>query len=1100
MEQALIINDASNDNLYAIATEKNGSIRIFGTTEAAKEWAAWADSKLQGRGKLQEILKFLDVSFIVEGPKPLTRELRAQIAQNSGRLDQNAQQELATSRTEKPSEKSALINILSSSSTTNADGRIGRAPNQRAKKALINYKALAFRHDLAHATFGYDIKKARAVFDPNLAGGNGGWRCPVGTRYGGQITDRYGRGCGWGVARRIANAISDTGQRLERGLDKRRSRSRVGPARAMARPQTRRRGQEAARRVRLGLPERMDRLADRVDGGYGRRPRAERRAGQVGERRTRPGGQTGRLGLPERMERTAREVLEGSYLENRRRRSAGQRARRGSARPQREGRPERMERAAQEVLEGTYLSNRRRRRAASTQQAQERPRVAATPRRPQTQRAAQRPTQRTRTPQPTTPTPRVEPRPESQQPERQNAALPQRRFTLDSDARRSIDRDFKARQAVIDASSDSDLREMLSYEVEAQQVSKARHEDVNLSEPERLRAAREEELSRRTGAYIKRILKNRERANQRESQRPVGTRISDNEIIRAEDLSDDPVKRRRLQREAAEEVRKIERTLGKQRLRLVAANNSQGLTRHIDQLEVEEERLNRVANNQSRDVVSRYKAQQVAEVYRNERRQSILARDRVRQQRRGAYEQSMARRDQNRAQRRAAEEATQAPEASTQRAPLPRGTYTPSQREMIPDEQNINDLNERQEFVKNSRKKVADATEEANEKVREANGDQEKLRKLASEANRRASSFQTIAEGTDLRGRREVPMEERIYAVPEMKAANEAAAIYRTALEKEISLNGPDRPSDERIAEMGEEARKEVKATIKKRAEKLGAFLKRKYGDQDAPWLREDRVKIENWDELSATTEGREKLRKLMRNAYELDEFETPAGLTFKTEIDDISIGRGNNYVSGRILVKDPATGEFVSAGSFSRILMPNEKKVYHDRMFIEPSNQLQPEMQKAVRNSGFAGTFNGHAITWLKAAGFDHAGVSAAADGPFVWPRLGFREQSISTINAINSAMQQQLDNFRSGKRTIIANDRDAAKIEFLLRQRRNEGADIQHNDFILALSNRDDEDQVVRNWFRKNLTTESEERIFGSGKLKFTDDAFPDDPRRVA
>ena len=74
----------------------------------------------------------------------------------------------------------------------------------------------------------YEVKAVRAVWDPSLSipGTNrrGGWRCPTGTRYGGQITDRFGRSCGWGVARRIANQISDIGQRLENVDDARRGR------------------------------------------------------------------------------------------------------------------------------------------------------------------------------------------------------------------------------------------------------------------------------------------------------------------------------------------------------------------------------------------------------------------------------------------------------------------------------------------------------------------------------------------------------------------------------------------------------------------------------------------------------------------------------------------------------------------------------------------------------------------------------------------------------------------------------------------------------------------------------------------------------------
>jgi len=93
---------------------------------------------------------------------------------------------------------------------------------------VISYKAATFISEQQKTTFNYEVKRVRALWDPGLSipGTNrrGGWRCPVGTRYGGQITDRFGRSCGWGVARRIANQIADIGERLEQRDDDKRKR------------------------------------------------------------------------------------------------------------------------------------------------------------------------------------------------------------------------------------------------------------------------------------------------------------------------------------------------------------------------------------------------------------------------------------------------------------------------------------------------------------------------------------------------------------------------------------------------------------------------------------------------------------------------------------------------------------------------------------------------------------------------------------------------------------------------------------------------------------------------------------------------------------
>jgi hypothetical protein len=134
---------------------------------------------------------------------------------------------------------------------------------------VIQYKAASFVSDQTKTTFNYEVKRVRAMWDPSLSipgtDRRGGWRCPVGTRYGGQITDRFGRNCGWGVARRIANAITNIGDRLENIDDRRRGR-RV--ERRNARMIERLRRDERGGRLERGLGA----VADVLDGGGSPRP------------------------------------------------------------------------------------------------------------------------------------------------------------------------------------------------------------------------------------------------------------------------------------------------------------------------------------------------------------------------------------------------------------------------------------------------------------------------------------------------------------------------------------------------------------------------------------------------------------------------------------------------------------------------------------------------------------------------------------------------------------------------------------------------------------------------------------------------------------
>lgn len=140
---------------------------------------------------------------------------------------------------------------------------------------IVDFKAKSFLSEQNTSTMAYEVKAVRAMWDPSLSipGTNrrGGWRCPVGTRYGGQITDRFGRSCGWGVARRIANQISDIGQRLENVDDARRGRRIARRERRILARLNPQGGQ--AGRLERGLRG----VAERLDGGDTPRPRGARR-------------------------------------------------------------------------------------------------------------------------------------------------------------------------------------------------------------------------------------------------------------------------------------------------------------------------------------------------------------------------------------------------------------------------------------------------------------------------------------------------------------------------------------------------------------------------------------------------------------------------------------------------------------------------------------------------------------------------------------------------------------------------------------------------------------------------------------------------------
>ena len=148
-------------------------------------------------------------------------------------------------------------------------------------KNVLTFKASSFISDQTRASAHFEIKGVRAIWDPSLSipGTNrrGGFRCPVGTRYGGQITDRFGRSCGWGIARRIANQIADIGERLEERDDGKRKR-RID--RRNARMIRRLGGSVGEGRVEGGLRNIAERLGGETPSSSTAPPRRE--SGRVG--------------------------------------------------------------------------------------------------------------------------------------------------------------------------------------------------------------------------------------------------------------------------------------------------------------------------------------------------------------------------------------------------------------------------------------------------------------------------------------------------------------------------------------------------------------------------------------------------------------------------------------------------------------------------------------------------------------------------------------------------------------------------------------------------------------------------------------------------
>ena len=205
MNLVFIIKNRDNTPFMVVRTTPNGST-FEPMSEPAKDLAVILRQEY-GKTPITkpELVQSMDASKIIEGPSP------------SGTASQKKVMSLSLEKIELPK-----LPVLSISEVL-----LSEFSNEEFKNVLT-FKASSFISDQTRSSAHFEIKGVRAIWDPGLAipGTNrrGGFRCPVGTRYGGQITDRFGRSCGWGVARRIANQIADIGERLEQRDDDKRKR------------------------------------------------------------------------------------------------------------------------------------------------------------------------------------------------------------------------------------------------------------------------------------------------------------------------------------------------------------------------------------------------------------------------------------------------------------------------------------------------------------------------------------------------------------------------------------------------------------------------------------------------------------------------------------------------------------------------------------------------------------------------------------------------------------------------------------------------------------------------------------------------------------
>jgi hypothetical protein len=1058
MEQVLVVTDTTSGDAFAIITEKNGSLRFFGMTEPGKEWTLWLEAATNGRGRLEEIVKKLSVGLSANGPKPMTRKVRSELAENLPKVSESDHQELTTGRVESKSLEGGVKQSR-------------RGLSHKQWNALVNYKALSFINDQNLSSITYDLKSARAVFDPDLAGGNGGFRCPVGTRYGGQITDRYGRGCGWGVARRIVNAVGDTARRVERRLDDRRKRRverrnrRVGRQIGLDKP-------NKPGRSRRGVATRLEDFADRRDQRQGRgiatrlEDFADRRDERQGVgRRSRRG--TTSVDTPPPVRRNNRRQRELDVPEEVQPESVRSRRRSASIdrvndQPEAAKRPATVPavqrpRPAKKVVAKKRVAKKAPAKKAPAKKAPAKKAAAkkAVAKKAPAKKAVARPAKKAAAKKASTRRPNTS---EAQAgPSFDDLDTQDQRWVLDQ-----LDRRFADNERVLERRiADPDANLQVDIESYDRQIERALIVVNNVNQDDRHRVFAAEKVNRlkENNRRLRNALENREAprpakkvaAKKRAAKKAVASRNAETQ------------ERRRLQ--------KIEQNLNdwvdgvaddRERLKVIAG------------FEEEKQRLRALVNDAPSGGESaldqEYALYEAA--IRRLRERNLPPPPRF-----DADANANPRRDQR--------------------------------SEALPGFQDL-DLETRARVRKELEAVYQDggARERENNRVTEAESIQQLQNRIAFLQNDVIPSSRKKAKDKNL------PLDQRVFYAESVAIHQERIDAYKAGIERKKELAAANPPegelSPEKIEKLEKDMAKRYANLRKKRGGIVGKWMIKTYGNEDPPpWETDKNIKIEELRNLvRGNAADKARVKEWVKQVYAIDEVVGRNGLRFRVQIQNGDIDASGQRISfaGTVQAFNTDTNEWENIGKTARTLSLGTGLVSNDKLMIGTQGGYPNPFANGAKNEGFTSVYNPHAFTWLKASGFERANVGAIGDGRFVWGRYGFRQEMVDLGRGRRLAdnLMEEVKKYRNGERDgLIRTDLDADLIEYLTSVAKQKDFSIdapQHPEYILALAGDKNfteaekvaYDQKLQEWF-VNVSP------FGTGVYDFNDQNVPDDPRKL-
>jgi hypothetical protein len=1014
-------------------------------------------------------------------------------------------------------------------------------PVVKARQAAIEFKTLAFLGDTEFATFAFESKRLKPTWDPKLPP-KGGFRCPPGTRYGGRVTDRFGRNCGWTVSRRLGNRLENVGRRMGEGADERRDRrvqrrvgraenrvaraerraeravERAGRLRAeaaqpgrslrdrlaergrdrrverLARRRARSDQREGRRRERAGRrADRWGRIADRLEPGEGRRPRPgreERRRERAGRRAdrwgriadriegSRAGRDRRRAGREERRrERAGRRAdrwgriaqrLEGGGAEGRRDRREERRERRRRRRADRAGRrADRWGRVA-EFLDGGRSGERERRGE-----------------RPSPERSPRPGRDRDNTGRSEVTNDRIRPSSEPDDPEEARKRLIER-YDWDDTPIRDLD----------DATLDERIEALAAEEREMRA-----EDDLARFDPDRdarralLRQLRNERNRRRRNE------RGRERRREEaERDRPEPAEADESSLTVAGDPPPNAVRPGTTGGGRDDNLQAL--------LDNEFDNNADDIAalrrlrdQNADFLDIHGALLSDDERRQWDEHQERLNAR-IA--YLNDEQADDLFADRP------GRAEVHGRLDQRFWERRFDLDALRQ-EAATVDGLAAR---EPRYRDLI--ERHRQQVNDQIGILEEQDRLVADTVARKRARLDDVLGiyfnNPEGLRiAIAEQGDLRDQADIDIARYADVDGmevRRSLLTAQQMREVYDDWIPRAEQRLGELAVKSQVR---DEREAAEDAAgvvdlvkgDPAAELARRVQAQRDERRNHLGRYLDGRYGDE-TPWL-DPEVNPDIGDlagilqRASVDADAKQQWETWARNVFEHSEISGRDGARYRTVVTDIFAGGNSGSVNGKVQAFNPASGAWEDIGVFSRSIEPGRGQIYNSQLMLGREGGYNNAFANEAKNGGFQTVFNQHAWMWAKSSGFKKVGVSSAADGPYVWGRMGFRPRDSESYERMSNAFARELQAYRAGRGNLITNDADAAIVDMLITKSREANYAPSrtpgHAEFIAALTiDRGDKarQKQVRDWVVTNAP-------MWSGDLDLSnDDIARLDPRR--